>query len=251
MSKKKFSISLIILTLIIVLLPKELLAEPLPGINLQVNPTDNPNEVVGSLRLLTILTVLTLAPALIMMMTSFTRIVIVLGFVRNALATQQSPPNQVIIGLALFLTFFTMAPVYQDIKVDALDPYLAGALSQELALENATVPLKDFMMKQTREKDLALFVKMSQEEKPKTKADVSLTTLVPAFIISEFKTAFQMGFLIFIPFLVIDMVVASTLMSMGMVMVPPIMISLPFKLLLFVITDGWFLVVKSLLEGFV
>ncbi|SMB82377.1 flagellar biosynthetic protein FliP [Desulfonispora thiosulfatigenes DSM 11270] len=247
MNKKVILISLIFLT---VLFSQEVLAAPLPGIDLQVNPTDNPTEVVDSLKLLTILTIITLAPALIMMMTSFTRIVIVLSFVRNALATQQSPPNQVLIGLALFLTFFTMAPVYQDIKVNALDPYVAGSLSQEDALTRASEPLKNFMMKQTREKDLALFVKMSKTPKPKTKEDVSLTVLVPAFIISELKTAFQMGFLIYIPFLVIDMVVASTLMSMGMVMVPPIMISLPFKLLLFVITDGWFLVVKSLLESF-
>ncbi|HHX51563.1 MAG TPA: flagellar type III secretion system pore protein FliP, partial [Clostridia bacterium] len=194
---------------------------------------------------------LALGPAILILMTSFTRIVVVLSFVRNALATQQTPPNQVLIGLALFLTFFIMAPVYQEVKVEALDPYLAGTMSQEIALENASVPLKEFMFRHTREKDLALFVHMSRMERPGTKEDIPLTVLVPAFVISELKTAFQMGFIIFIPFLVIDVVIASTLMSMGMFMVPPIIISLPFKIMLFVMVDGWYLVVKSLLESFV
>lgn len=241
---------ILILTSIMLLVTGNAFAAPLPGIDLSINPTDDPVKVVDSLKLLTLLTVLTLAPAILIMMTSFTRIIIVLSFVRNALATQQTPPNQVLIGLALFLTFFTMSPVFEDIKDNALDPYLAGEIGQVEALDNAASPIKNFMMKQTREKDLALFIKMAKVEKPKTKEDITLRTLIPAFIVSELKTAFQMGFLIYIPFLVIDMVVASTLMSMGMVMVPPIMISLPFKILLFVITDGWFLVVKSLLESF-
>ncbi len=223
---------------------------PLPEIDLQIAQSDDPLKVVGTLRLLVLLTVLSLVPAILILMTSFTRAAIVLGFVRNALATQQSPPNQVIIGLALFLTFFTMAPVFQEAKVNALDPYLAGTIEQEAALELGAKPFKEFMFKHTREKDLALFVNMSNQERPETKEDVELTTLVPAFVISELKTAFQMGFIIFIPFLVIDIVVASTLMAMGMFMLPPIMISLPFKLMLFVMVDGWYLVVKSLLESF-
>ncbi|MDK2985143.1 MAG: flagellar biosynthesis protein FliP [Clostridia bacterium] len=243
-----FAIIFFMLLLFIFAMPA--LAEPLPSIDLQVNPTDNPEEVVDSLKLLTLLTVLAMAPAILIMMTSFTRIVVVLSFVRNALATQQTPPNQVLIGLALFLTFFTMAPVYGEIKTEAIDPYLAGEITQEAALSQAAIPLKDFMLKQTREKDLALFIKMSETERPDNKDNLPLHVLIPAFMISELKTAFQMGFLIYIPFLVIDMVVASTLMSMGMFMVPPIIISLPFKILLFVMTDGWFLVVKSLLESY-
>ncbi len=225
-------------------------AEPLPAVDLQVNPTDNPDEVVDTLKLLTLLTVLALAPAIMVMMTSFTRIIVVLSFVRSALATQQTPPNQVLIALALFLTFFTMAPVYENVKVNSIDPYISGEISQEIALSNATSPVKNFMMKHTREKDLALFIKMSNVEKPENKDDLPLYILIPSFMISELKTAFQMGFLLYIPFLVIDMVVASTLMSMGMFMLPPVIISLPFKILLFVITDGWFLIVKSLLESY-
>lgn len=223
---------------------------PLPSIDLQIQQSDDPVEVVGTLRLLVLLTILSLVPAILILVTSFTRVVIVLSFVRNALATQQTPPNQVLIGLALFLTFFIMAPVFEEAKVNALDPYLAGELPQEEAFELAAAPFKEFMFNQTREKDLALFVNMSDMERPETKEDIPLTVLIPAFIISELKTAFQMGFIIFIPFLVIDVVVASTLMSMGMFMVPPIMISLPFKLMLFVMVDGWYLVVKSLLESF-
>lgn len=223
---------------------------PLPNIDLQIGQSDDPVEVVGTLRLLVLLTILSLVPAILILMTSFTRVAIVLGFVRNALATQQTPPNQVLIGLALFLTFFTMAPVFQEVKANALDPYLAGNLPQEEAINLATEPFKNFMFQQTREKDLALFVNASKMERPETKKDIPLTMLVPAFVISELKTAFQMGFVIFIPFLIVDVVVASTLMSMGMFMVPPIMISLPFKLMLFVMVDGWYLVVKSLLESF-
>ena len=173
-----------------------------------------------------------------------------LAFVRNGIATQQTPPNQILIGLAIFLTFFTMAPVFQDVKAEALDPYLDGAITQEQAIQEGAAPLREFMFKQTREKDLALFVRMSQMERPANRDEIPMGVLTPAFVISELKTAFQMGFLIFVPFLIIDMVVASTLMSMGMFMVPPIMISLPFKILLFVLVDGWYLVVKSLLESF-
>ena len=224
---------------------------PIPDIDLNIRQTDNPEEVVDTIRLLVVLTILSLAPAIVVLMTSFTRIIIVFSFLRNALATQQTPPNQVLIGLALFLTFFIMAPVYDDIQQQAIGPYLEGELPQEEALLLAQQPLKEFMFTQTREKDLALFVNMSGMDKPGSREDVPLIVLTPAFVISELKTAFTMGFLLYIPFLIVDMVVASTLMSMGMFMLPPIMISLPFKLLLFVMVDGWYLVIKTLLDGFV
>ncbi|MGI6096680.1 MAG: flagellar type III secretion system pore protein FliP [Dethiobacteria bacterium] len=224
---------------------------PIPDINLQVGEAgDDPAALVGTLRLLLLLAVLSLAPAFIVLMTSFTRIVIVLSFVRNAMATQQIPPNQVLIGLALFLTIFIMAPVYSEINENALGPFLEEEISYEEAWEEAAASLRSFMYPHTREKDLALFINISEMEQPETKEDLPLQVLVPAFVISELKTAFQMGFLLFIPFLVIDMVVASTLMSMGMFMLPPVIVSLPFKILLFVLVDGWHLVVKSILESF-
>lgn len=222
---------------------------PVPGIDLRVYPADSPAEVVDTVKLLVLLTVLSLVPAFLVLLTSFTRIVVVLSFVRNALATQQIPPNQVLIGLALFLTVFTMAPVYDQIKTQAIDPYLAESITQEEALRRGAVPLREFMLRQTREKDVALFVNMAGIY-PETRDDIPMRILIPAFVISELRTAFEMGFLICIPFLIIDIVVASTLMSMGMFMVPPIMISLPFKILLFVMVDGWYLVVRSLLESF-
>lgn len=207
-------------------------------------------EPSTTITILMLITVLSIAPAILVMMTSFTRIVIVLGFVRTGLATQSMPPNQVIIGLALFLTFFVMAPTIGEINSTAIQPYLQGEIEQEEALVNAAIPIKEFMAKHTREKDLLLFLEYSNSERPNNVQDLSLTTLIPAFAISELKTAFQMGFMIFIPFLVIDMVVATVLMSMGMMMLPPVMISLPFKILLFVLVDGWYLVVRSLLLTF-
>lgn len=225
-------------------------ADPLPAIDLQIRGSDEPAQVVDSLKLLTLLTVLSLAPAALIMLTSFTRIVIVLAFVRNAVGTQQIPPNQVVIGLALFLTLFIMYPTYERINTEAIKPYAEGQVGQTTALEKGSIPLKEFMLKQTREKDLNLFIEMSMSEKPANHEELSMAVLIPAFIISELKTAFQMGFYIFLPFLVIDIVVASTLMSMGMFMVSPIMISLPFKILLFVLTDGWFLITSSLLASF-
>lgn len=227
-------------------------AEPLvfPHLELGLTPADGPQEVVLSLQLLFLLTVLSLAPALLILTTSFTRIVIVLSFVRSGLSTQQVPPNQVILGLALFLTFFIMAPYWGQVNQQALQPYLAGELSAEEALEHGTEPIRSFMFLETREKDLALFIQLADLPRPKDQADVPTHVLIPAFIISELKTAFEIGFLIYIPFLVIDMVVASTLMSMGMLMLPPVMISLPFKLLLFVMVDGWHLVVQALLQSF-
>jgi flagellar biosynthetic protein FliP len=209
-----------------------------------------PENVSTTVKLLLLLTILSIAPSILMMMTSFARIIIVLSFVRTSLGTQQMPPNQVLVGLALFLTFFIMAPTFKEVNDQALQPLFEEKINLEQAYERASIPIKEFMSKHTRQKDLALFLKYSGAERPKSVEDIPLTTLVPAFVISEIKTAFQMGFMIFIPFLVIDMVVASVLMSMGMMMLPPVMISLPFKILLFVLVDGWYLVVKSLLESF-
>jgi len=210
----------------------------------------DPTNVSTSVKLLLLLTVLSLAPSILILMTSFARIVIVLSFVRTALATQQMPPNQVIVGLALFLTFFIMAPTFQEVNKEALQPLFAEEIGLEEAYEKASMPFKEFMSKQTRQKDLDLFLQYNQAEKPASVEEIPLTMLVPAFALSEIKTAFQIGFMIFIPFLVIDMIVASTLMSMGMMMLPPVMISLPFKILLFVLVDGWYLVMKSLLQSF-
>ena len=207
-------------------------------------------NVSTSIKMMLLLTVLSLAPAILILMTSFARIVIVLSFVRTALATQQMPPNQVLVGLALFLTFFIMAPTFQQVNEQALTPLFADEITLEEAYDKASMPLKEFMSKHTRQKDLELFLNYNKAAVPESIEDVSLTMLVPAFALSEIKTAFQMGFMIFIPFLVIDMIVASILMSMGMMMLPPVMISLPFKILLFVLVDGWYLIIKSLLQSF-
>jgi len=245
--KKKFLYSFLTLQAMLIGYQSSAYADPIIGVTL-----GDGSEPVGAsaLSLLLLITVLSLAPAILVLMTSFTRIVIVLGFVRTSLGTQQMPPNQVLIGLALFMTLFVMAPTFSQVNETALKPYLAGEISQTDALEKAAVPMKEFMYKHTREKDLLLFMKYTKTEKPATFEDIPITVLVPAYAISELKTAFQMGFMIFIPFLVIDMVVASVLMGMGMMMLPPVMISLPFKILLFVLVDGWYLVVKSLLGSF-
>ncbi|ASS65705.1 MULTISPECIES: flagellar type III secretion system pore protein FliP [unclassified Paenibacillus] len=223
-------------------------AEPLPGIDINIGGDSAGGTSAVSILLM--VTVLTVAPSFLILMTSFTRIVIVLGFVRTSLGTQQMPPNQVLIGLALFLTLFVMSPTLSQVNDTALQPYMKGELTQTEALEKAAVPMKKFMFQHTREKDLLLFLNYTKAEKPKTYQDIPITVLVPAYAISELKTAFQMGFMIFIPFLIIDMVVSSTLMAMGMMMLPPVMISLPFKILLFVLVDGWYLVIKSLLLSF-
>lgn len=223
---------------------------PVPQVSLEIGGAEEPADLATSLQLLALLTILSLAPAILIMMTSFTRIIVVLSFVRNALATQQMPPNQVLIGLALFLTLFVMIPTWTEVNEQALQPYLTGAIDQEAAFHEAMEPIRSFMFKQTREKDLALFINLSKTEPPETFADIPSFVLIPAYIISELKTAFQLGFLIFLPFLVIDMVVASVLMSMGMMMLPPMMISLPFKILLFVLVDGWHLIVRSLVLSF-
>ena len=202
------------------------------------------------MQILLLLTVLTLAPAILIMLTSFTRIVIVLSILRQAIGTQQLPPNQVILGMALFLTMFVMAPVWQKVNQDALQPYLENKITQGEALEKASQPLRSFMFKQTREKDLALLADIAHIQRPQNKQEVPTSVLIPSFIISELKTAFQIGFLLYVPFLVIDIVVASVLLSMGMMMLPPVMISLPFKLMLFVLVDGWYLIVGSLIKSF-
>lgn len=218
-----------------------------------VEPAASPQEVSSSIQILLILTVLSLAPSIIIMMTSFTRIIIVFSFLRNALGTQQMPPNQVLIGLALFLSLFIMTPVITDINTKAYEPYVNEEITQEQALENSSDVIKSFMIKQfgKNEKDLAFFASLAKIETPVSVMDLPLTVIIPAFIINELTIAFKIGFLIYIPFLIIDMVVSSTLMSMGMMMLPPIMISLPFKILLFVMVDGWNLISKTLVTSFI
>ncbi|MDT8446504.1 MAG: flagellar type III secretion system pore protein FliP [bacterium] len=223
---------------------------PIPSFNLEVGRGGNPDQVASTLQVIALLTVLSLAPAFLIMTTSFTRIIIVLSFLRNALGTQQSPSNQILLGLALFLTFFIMAPIWKDVNDQALQPYFAKKISQETAIDLGIRPVKRFMVKFTREKDLALFVRIAKIPRPKNISEVPIWVVIPAFVISELKTAFQMGFIIYIPFLVIDMVVSAVLMAMGMMMLPPIMISLPFKLMLFVLVDGWYLITASLVQSF-
>jgi flagellar biosynthetic protein FliP len=221
-----------------------------PYFSVGVNNTDQPGAPTVTLQIFLLMTVLSLAPAIMIMVTSFTRIVIVLSLLRRALGTMQMPPNQIMVGLALFLTFFVMTPVWEQINQGALQRYLDKKISHQQAFQNAASPLRDFMFKQTREKDLALFVDIAKLKRPKNMADIPTTVLIPSFIISEVKTAFQIGLLLYVPFLIIDMVVASVLLSMGMMMLPPIMVSLPFKLMLFVLADGWYLLVGSLVKGF-
>lgn len=227
-------------------------AEPLsiPTVSVGVGKVSKPADVSTVLQIFFLMTVLSLAPSLLMMTTSFTRIVVVLSFLRSALGTQQAPSNQIMVALSLFLTFFIMAPVWQQVNTQALQPYKAQTISQEEALKRGVAPIRKFMLSQVREKDLALFISLSKLPRPRNADDIPTMTLIPAYMISELKTAFQIGFLIFIPFLVLDMVVASVLMSMGMMMLPPVMISLPFKILLFVLVDGWGLVVGSLVKSF-
>ena len=250
--KKVFIVVLIFGSLAVLWAPS-LLAQtppPVPRITIGVDNARNPGDVAVTLQILLLLTVLSLVPAIVVMMTSFTRIVIVFSFLRHGLGTQQSPPTQVVIGLALFLTIFIMAPVGRQINDDALQPYLRGDISQNEAYKKAAEPVRQFMMKQTREKDLALFVNLANMGKPESSADLPIHIIIPAFIVSEFRIAFQIGFLLYIPLLVLDMVIASVLLSMGMMMLPPMMISLPFKLILFVLVDGWYLIVGSLAAGF-
>jgi len=222
----------------------------LPNVSLGFKTTENPAEVVSAIKVVLMMTVLTLAPAILIMMTSFTRIIIVLSFLRQAIGVQQMPPNQLLVGLALFLTFFIMGPSFTQMNQNGIQPYLAGKINQDQAVDETLAPLRKFMFGQTRPQDLSLFVRLSKINTPKTLADVPTMVLVPSFVISELKTSFQIGFIIFLPFLVIDMVAASVLMAMGMMMLPPVVISLPLKVMLFVLVDGWSLIIGSMVSSF-
>lgn len=221
-----------------------------PFFSIGIDKAGSTEEVSVVLQIFLLFTILSLAPAILIMVTSFVRIAIVLSLLRQAMGTNQMPPNQIIIGLALFLTFFIMTPVWQNINQNAIKPFLEKKISQGQAFEKAIMPIRKFMFKQTREKDLALFIDVADVKQPKSIDDVPTTVLIPSFIISELKTAFQIGFLLYVPFLVIDMVIASVLLSMGMMMLPPVMVSLPFKLMIFVLVDGWYLIVGSIVKSF-
>jgi flagellar biosynthesis protein FliP len=225
-------------------------AQGLPTVTLQVSQTNDPANVVPTLQIVGLMTLMAIAPALVLMMTSFTRILVVLHFLRQAMGTQQVPPAQLVVGLALILSFFVMQPTLNQVNENALKPYMAKTIDQKTALTNATQPFKDFMLRQVRERDLALFVNISGQARPANMSEISLSTLVPAFVISELRISFQIGFVLYLPFLIIDMVVSSILLAMGMMMLPPVMISLPFKILLFVMVDGWYLIVESLVKSF-
>ena len=221
----------------------------IPTMNLSLSAPDTPQQLVSSLNVLVVLTLLFLAPSMVLVMTTFTRFVIVFGFLRQALGTQQVPPTQLLVMLAMILTFFVMEPVGTKAYDQGIKPYIAKKIGYEEAFTKTTLPFKNFMIRNTREKDLALFLRIRKMQNPKSVADVPLSIVIPAFIISEMKTAFEIGFLLFLPFLVIDMVVASILMSMGMMMLPPVMISLPFKILVFVLIDGWNLLIGNLISS--
>lgn len=223
----------------------------MPDINISLGGTSDPGKVGAGIKILVLMTVLSLAPSIIITMTSFVRIVVVMNFLRQALGTQSAPPNQVMAGLSLFMTFFIMQPVFLKMYNDAFLPFSQEKMTMEAAFAKGMAPLREFMVNQTREKDLALFIEMAKIPRPQTVDDVPTHVVIPAFIISEMRTSFTIGFLIYIPFLVLDMVIASVLMSMGMMMLPPVMISLPFKLMLFVLVDGWYLIAGSLMKSFV
>nr|CRH07434.1 Flagellar biosynthetic protein FliP [Candidatus Magnetococcus massalia] len=225
----------------------------LPGITLNTGGVDgepDPEQVSTALQILAFMTLFSLAPGLLVMVTSFTRVIVVMSFVRQAMGLQGQPPNQVLIALSLFITFFVMGPIFDQVWDNSLTPYLNKQINAQAAWDNAVAPVKDFMLRQTREKDLGLFMKLAGMESVATKADAPLRLVIPAFMVSELKTAFQIGFMIYLPFLIIDMVVASVVMSMGMMMLPPLVISMPIKLILFVLVDGWILVVGSLVQSF-
>ena len=233
---------------VVILVPTAVLA--LPGIDISIGSSEEPEKLVTGLKILGLLTVLAVAPAILLTMTSFTRILIVFSFLRKAVGTQQVPPNQIMVGLALFLTMFVMAPVGTRINEEAIKPYREGLIGDGDALDRAIVPVREFMLLYTREQDLSLFYEISGAPLPSTADEVSLRQLIPAFIISELKIAFEMGFMLFVPFIVLDIAIASMLMSMGMIMLPPALISLPLKLMLFVLVDGWNLIIGSLLKSF-
>ncbi len=253
MQKKKIIVFITLILLCLGLLSSVVFAAP--GISISdsgitINSTDDPQEISSSIKLLLLLTVLTLLPSILIMMTSFTRIIIILSFLRNSMGTQQIPPNQVVIGLALFLTFFIMTPVMSDINQNALQPFTENKITLEETMDRSADTIKDYMLEYTRDKDLALFASIAKVEPPENLTDLPLTVVVPAFMISELNTAFRIGFMLYIPFVVIDMVVASTLMAMGMMMLPPVMISMPFKILLFLLVDGWNLLTETIIKSF-
>lgn len=235
---------------VVLLCPLCLSAQGLPSVSVSMGGSSEPEQISTTLQILFLVTILTIAPAILITMTSFTRFVIVFSLLRQAMGVQNVPPNQVLIGLALFMSLAVMGPTIKDINENALQPYIKNQISQDDALQAAITPIRNFMFKHTREKDLALFISISGEERPEEVADISTANLIPSFIISELKTAFQIGFMIYIPFLVIDIVVASILLAMGMLVLPPVIISLPFKLMLFVLVDGWNLITGSLVRSF-
>lgn len=252
MNKKyrKYLLAGFLVLIISLYMPPVFAQQPIPKVSIAVGKSTNPEDVAVTLQIIILLTILSLAPTILITMTCFTRIIVVLNFLRQASGTQQMPPGQLIIGLSLFLTFFIMTPVINRINDNALQPYLKERITQQQAVDEAVRPIRKFMLAQTREKDLGLFFKLAKLEKPRNAAYVPMQVLIPAFIISELRIAFQIGFVLYLPFLMIDMIVASVLMSMGMMMLPPVMISLPFKILLFVLVDGWYLVVESIVAGF-
>ncbi|HOP05799.1 MAG TPA: flagellar type III secretion system pore protein FliP [candidate division Zixibacteria bacterium] len=247
--KKLITTSMLVL-LALMLVPSSASPQTLPSVSVEVGKAEDSDSLSTTLQIVILMTVLALAPSILIMITSFIRIVVVLAFLRQAMGIQQMPPNQLLVSLALILTFFIMSPIIGDAYNNGIKPFMEDQISKEEAFDRAVDPFKKFMLAQTREKDLALFVNVAKLERPETAADVPLEVLVPGFVISELRTAFQIAFVLFIPFLVIDMVVASVLMSMGMMMLPPVIVSLPFKILLFVLVDGWYLLVKSLVESF-
>ena len=253
-AKRKKLISALILlgiSLVFGTMATEAMAQvSMPTIGLQLGESDQPEDMMPAMKIVGLLTILSIAPAILLMMTSFTRILVILSFVRQALGTQTMPPNQVILGLSLFLTMFTMGPVWDEIREEAFNPYVEKQIGQEEAFTKFLKPVRKFMLAQTRESDLALFYNITERAKPQTAADVDMTVLMPAFMVSELTTAFQIGFMIYVPFLIIDMVISSILMAMGMMMLPPTIVSLPFKLVLFVLVDGWNLIVQNIVKSF-
>lgn len=248
--KRLVLLAAVFCALIILLVPHDAAAQAIPKISIELDKANSPEDFSVALQILLLLTVLTLAPAIIILLTSFVRIIVVFSFLRQAVGTHQMPPNQLLIGLALILTVFIMAPTIERINTEAIQPYLKGEVDQQAAFDIGIKPIREFMLKQVREKDLALFVSLANIQQPETPDDLPTHLIIPGYIISELRIAFQIGFILYIPFLVIDMVVASVLMSMGMLMLPPIMVSLPFKILLFVLVDGWYLIVKSIVSSF-
>ena len=247
---KRIAVVCLVLAVLASEVPAQQKTLPLPKISLEVGKATKPEDVSVTLQILFLMTILSLAPALLILTTAFTRIIVVLHFLKQAMGTPQMPPAQVLLGLAMFLTFFVMAPVWNKVNTEALQPYLQNKMTMNDAYDKGVVPLREFMFRQTREEDLALFVKMANLEKPKNRTEIPTYVAIPAFAISELRIGFQIGLVLFVPFLIIDMVVASILMSMGMMMLPPAMISMPFKILLFILVDGWHLVVGSLIASF-